>query len=896
MRHDPHNQLFSHSPLFQLAIAFAAGIVFATRFQITLTYLIFGLAITTIAAFFTVRRRVRTAGMSLLLAVFLAGWCVAILEARTPAHRVKNLIDRGVLSAERAVEITGVITGPVELARDGVHFSLNVDTVRTPNQSINCSGVIALNGYFRNPDEEAKYRQLDLNSGARITVRTRLDRTEQYRNPGVSTLTDYLDTRDLDAIATLRGPESIVRATSSARSIPAFVYRWRSFLQREIDSHFSNETAGVLAAALLGNRYNLSTESVERFREGGTFHILVISGAHITFLGAVILLIARRLTTRRWLQLVASACIVWLYTLAVGADASVVRAALMFNFVALGLMIFRKSSPLNSLSAAALLLLVLSPKELFDPALQLTFLSVLAIVVIAMPILQNLALIGAWRPTRSRPYPPECSRALRTFAEALYWSENDWQREQKKLNHTYRPFKTRVAHWLERRHLQQLLRYLFTSVVVSVAVQLMLLPLQIVYFHRLSPSALILNVVVGVLLTVLAAVALVAVLVAQIAVSVATPLIVLANTIDWLMVHSVDPFSGFKVASWRLPEYAGMWRVTYVLYYVPLIGLSIALAGWQPSNRGREQGRDRGRGRRQGQVVALMGFQIVMFLLLVFHPFSAQYQKGTLRIDFLDVGQGDSALVTLPNGATLLIDGGGQPQFLNNAATPRQRSIGQIVVCEYLWYRGLDSVDYVLATHADADHIDGLNDVVTNFKVRSALVARTPSNDAEYQKFAQTLTQTSTPVQVVQAGDVLRFGDVEAEVLWPPAMTTVDAPSRNNDSVVFKIRYGERTFLLTGDIEKSAETFLSSADMVRADVVKVPHHGSRTSSSEQFVSAVKPRLAVISVGQRSMFGHPHPEVVERWRANGAEVLTTGNVGTVSVITDGRSLRVEKFVE
>lgn len=910
----PHRRLFSHNPLFELACVFAFGIVLATRFQVKLIYLIVGLFITTIAAVFAACIfRYRIAGFSLLLAMFLASSSLTVLQTRTPSNRLKVLIDRGVVEPNEAVALTGVIFGPVELAREGIHFSLRVESLGTADQSMKCSGVVALNGYFRNAGEAVAYRQLDLYSGLRITVRTRLDRTEQYRNPGVSTLAEYLDTRDLDAIASIRGSDSIVQATSSERNISATVYRWRSFLQREIDTHFSPETAGVLAAALLGNRYNLSAASAERFREGGTFHILVISGAHITFLGAVILLVARRLTARRWLQLSASACVVWLYTFAVGADASVVRAALMFSFVATGLMLFRRSSPLNSLSAAALALFVWSPKDLFDPSLQLTFLSVLAIVIVAMPILRNLALVGAWRPTRRTPYPPEASRRLRLFAESLYWCENDWEREQKRLNHSYRAFKTPIAHWLERHHLQRVLRYLFASVIVSIAVQLMLLPFQIVYFHRLSPSSVILNVVVGILLTVLAAIALVAVLIAQISTSLAAPLLALANMIDSLMVRSVDPFTWLGVASWRLAEYAGMSRWIYVLYYVPFSFLALALARWQPiKDRGwgstqkqanersrgsrQEQANDRSRSTRQGQVLATMVLiQLLMFCVVVLHPSSAESTEGKLRIDFLDVGQGDSALVTMPNGATLLIDGGGQPQFLNNPAR-RQRSIGEMVVCECLWHRGFQSVDYVLATHADADHMDGLNDVVRNFRVRSGLVARAPTNDAEYQKLAQTLTQTSTPVQVVQAGDVLRFGNVEAEVLWPPSITNVEAPSRNNDSVVIRIRYGELTFLLTGDIEKTAEAFLSRSDLVHADVVKVPHHGSRTSSSEQFVSAVTPRLAVISVGQGSMFGHPHADVVERWLRIGAEVLTTGNSGTITVITDGKTLSVTKFVE
>jgi competence protein ComEC len=851
-------------------------------------YLLVGLSVTTVSSVVAVFvARSRFAGFALLPAMFIAGVCLINLQSRTSSNQLKNLIEAEKIAPDESVELIGAVSGPVEIARDGIHLSLRVDELKSATVSMKCSGVVAINGYFRNVDDEKRYRQLDLQSASRIAVRTKLDSTEQYRNPGVSTLAGYLDTKDLDAIVEIRGPESIQVGPSNHWSLSVALYRWRAFLQRQFDSHFSSETAAVLSAALLGNRYNLSTATADRFREGGTFHILVISGAHISFLGALVLLIARRLIARRWVQVAASASMVWLYTIAVGADVSVVRAAFMFSFVAAGHLLFRTSSPLNSLGAAALVLLAWSPKDLSDPSLQLTFLSVLAIVGVGWPILKNLQQIGCWRPSRTTPHPPGCSRSLKALAEILFWSESGWLREQARLNHSFALFKSPLAGWLEQHHLQRLLRYLFAAVVVSIAVQVVLLPLQIVYFHRLSVSSLILNIVVGTLLALLAAVALLTILVVQVSATLAASLIALANITDWLMLHSVDPFARFGLASLRIAEYSGRARAIYGIYYLPLVALAYLLTRWNPVGRSVKD--------RQGQKLLLIGIvQLLMFGLLVWHPYSQQTTNGQLRLDFLDVGQGDSALITMPDGATLLVDGGGRPQFLKDSLSDRRRSIGETVVCEYLWYRGLDSIDYVLPTHADADHIDGLNDVVTNFKVRSALVGRTPSNDVAYAEFAQTLSRRSTPIQVVQAGDVLRFGHVEIDVLWPPDASN-DAPSRNNDSVVLRIKFGERTFLLTGDIERSTEELLKPYQL-RADVVKVPHHGSRTSSTGPFVTAVQPSLAVISVGRRSMFGHPHAEVVERWRSIGAQVLTTGNSGMITVTTDGKSLSIAKFVK
>jgi len=295
-----------------------------------------------------------------------------------------------------------------------------------------------------------------------------------------------------------------------------------------------------------------------------------------------------------------------------------------------------------------------------------------------------------------------------------------------------------------------------------------------------------------------------------------------------------------------------------------------------------------------------------MTLLVLAHPLSAMRTNGRLHVAFLDVGQGDSALVTMPDGQTLLIDGGGRPRFQNSTGSktdepvesfePDSRSIGEAVLAEYLWWRGLDQIDYILPTHADADHIDGLNDVLKDFQVRTALVGRTPMADPEYKHFSESLTTVMTPMQLIQAGDVIHFGDVEVRVLWPRATGNSDAESMNNDSTVLLIKKGMRSILFTGDIEKAAEQELvRSGDLVKVDVVKVPHHGSRTSSTPPFVAATAPTWAIISVGRTSMFGHPHAEVVQRWQANGATVLTTGVSGTISISTDGSDLVVDRFV-
>jgi competence protein ComEC len=169
-------------------------------------------------------------------------------------------------------------------------------------------------------------------------------------------------------------------------------------------------------------------------------------------------------------------------------------------------------------------------------------------------------------------------------------------------------------------------------------------------------------------------------------------------------------------------------------------------------------------------------------------------------------------------------------------------------------------------------------------------------DDPEFIRFAEIAKRMNIPVHIMTKGAVLDFGHVRAEVLAPEASEDPNAPSANNDSLVLRLTDGERVFLLTGDMERESESqVLDSGEPLDCDVVKVAHHGSNTSSTPEFVAATHARFAVISVGLRSPFGHPVPAIVDRWKASGAQTLTTGENGTISFTTDGKDLRLSTYV-
>jgi len=943
---------FSANPLVVLSSAFTFGILCGYYLAEPIWVPISSAALSTLLAVTSLlKSRNRLAAALITLTMLLLGFILATVEKNNvPTNQLKRVltetpgtVGEGTIAAGNPVEVTGVLERDPELATGRLYIFLRVQELRYRGTVREVSGEVVLLAPVSSSSVEQAFAELDLRYGARIRAMTTLERSDNFRNPGVSLFIEYLDRKGYDATGFVKSPLLIERLENQRVFLPlAWVYEWRRRLQHEIDSRFSKETAGVLDAAFLGNRYNLSHNAAERFREGGTFHVLVISGLHITFLGGLVFLIARRLTKNSALQFLLSVSVLWAYALAVGAEASVLRAALMFTVVVLAPLISRRASSLNALGGVGIALLAWHPADLLDPSFQLTFVSVLAIVTLAWPLLQKLSAVGAWRPTRETPYPPSCVLWLRTFCESLYWSQHKADRELDRTNYSYKLFKAPQAATLERLHLQRLLRYGFGAIVVSAGVQLALLPFLIVYFHRLSLASFMLNIGVNVLMGGLAVIAAAALAIGLISQTLSEPFMSLANALNLLMVHSVDPFSRMGIASIRLPEYTGWAAAIYVLYYVPLTILAVSLWRWKPLNLSEADqtlplsaplqldGFETANlipkslslfariiakaSTRRGAITKLAFLaQLVAIAVIVFHPWSAEPPNGILRVDFLDVGQGDSALVSFPDNTTLLIDGGGKPgPFKSRSAeediereregqfTRDERSIGESVVSEYLWWRGLDHIDYILATHADADHIDGLNDVARNFAVRAALVARTPSRDPEYSRFVETLSTKGIPIRIIGTGDEMKFGDLSVTVLWPVASTNPSSSSGNNDSVVLRVQFGDRSILLTGDIEAPAEEAILRAvggrrENLKNDIVKVPHHGSKSSSTPSFTMITHPSYAVISVGQTSVFGHPNPSVVERWKAAGSQVLTTGSSGTITVTTDGTSLKVTSFV-
>ncbi len=254
-----------------------------------------------------------------------------------------------------------------------------------------------------------------------------------------------------------------------------------------------------------------------------------------------------------------------------------------------------------------------------------------------------------------------------------------------------------------------------------------------------------------------------------------------------------------------------------------------------------------------------------------------------LEVTFLDVGQGDSIVVSTPGNHTLVVDTG---------RSTSDDDAGRSIVLPFLRSKGLNGIDALLLTHPDDDHIGGAISILERLRVGRLLVSGIPSNAPNYVRTLSIARKRRVPIVQLARGQVLDFHDsVTAEVLNPP---TNGSPSRNhadnNGCLVVRIQRQDTSILLTGDAEVEAEQdMLSDGEGLHADVLKLGHHGSKTSSSNEFLDSVKPKVAIVSAGIRNVFGHPNPLVMERVESRGIKIFRTDRDGAITVSSDGHKL-------
>jgi competence protein ComEC len=705
------------------------------------------------------------------------------------------------------VTLTGVVVTEPDTRDTYTNLRLRVNTLESGGAAYAVDGLVLV----RAPRYPARFY------GDRLRVTGRLETPPEFEDFSYK---EYLARTGIYSV--MRRPRLELVESGQGAPVWAVMYALKTRAAHTINRLLAEPHASLLNGILLGLQSGIPRDLYEDFNRTGTSHIIVISGSNISLVAAIFLLLATKTVGRRFAPVIALGGIIG-YTLLVGADAAVSRAAVMGSIWVLSIWVGRPGVALNSLLASGIGLTLLNPLILWDVGFQLSFMATLGLIVLVPP-LQRL-----WFDLLRRRLPAGQVGPVMALLNDL--------------------------------------------VIITLAAQIITTPLIVYHFGRLSLVSLLTNLLI---------------LPAQPPIMILGGLAALGGML-WLPLGQIMAWLVYLPLAWsvwvveitaRLPLASidlGRWP----LWLTGLAYAALAAGVWwanrpapeadnTPAFRLPELG-------AAGTRLWLGGAGAVV--LLVWLAVGA-LPDGRLRVAFLDVGQGDAVLVTLPDGRQLLIDGG-------PAATDLNWRLGQHMP---FWDRTLEMV---VNTHPDADHLAGLVSLFDRFRLEQAVVSDVGARSALYREWESALDQAGIAPMVGQAGMRLDLGSgVWAEVLNPgPAAYHTDEP--NNHSVALRLAYGQVSFLLPGDIETPVEQALvRGGAALAATVLKSGHHGSKTSSSEAFLAAVDPQVVVISVGADNGFGHPSPEVLGRYAALGLPVLRTDERGTIEFITDGQRLWVE----
>lgn len=597
-----------------------------------------------------------------------------------------------------------------------------------------------------------------------------------------------------------------------------------------IQNTLDEEKANLLLGILIGYTEEIPEEVHEDFKQSNISHILAVSGLHVSY---IILAINKSLEKVQGKKLARIFTIFFIisYMFITNFPPSVVRAGIMAIISILGKLTYNKNDIWTSMAISLLIVLIYNPYLITSAGVLLSYGGTIGIILF-----------------------------------------------QKNISNIINKIINKIYKYKTKNISIKILNYIQENITVSFSANVFIWPIMVSMFNTTSITFFITNFFVSLIIGPIIIIGLLFIILKSLFSKSIVIKFILEKLLEILITISqlgkTLPLSKIYVVT---PEVFGV-----VIYYIVILIINIFYKMLNKRNKTTFEKR------------------LINWKNLLKHLIRKNYQKliiipiciglllitgivlsRDLKIYFIDVGQGDSTLIVTPNNKTILIDGGGSENY----------EVGKNILLPYLLDRKIKKIDYVIISHADMDHIGGILTILEELKVGKVIIGKQYESSEHFEKFIKIIKNKKIPVQQVSKGDNLNIEkDLQIMVLFPNKQLISENPL-NNNSLVFKLIYKEFSVLFTGDIEEIAEKELintyAKSSILKSTVLKVAHHGSKSSSIDTFLKKVNPKIALIGVGKNNLYGHPNENVIKRLKDIGARIYRTDLMGEIIIRVNKR---------
>lgn len=725
--------------------------------------------------------------------------------------------------------------------------------------------------------------QRELNIGDRVVFRGEKTSFETARNPGNFDQKSYYQVQGIHVM--VRAEEMKILypweqqriwwrriAAGVENRLRQLRIHWSSELEQSLGEYYGN----TMRAVLLGDKSGLDSEMKKLYQKNGIGHLLAISGLHMSLIGRSVYQFLRKRGSSFLFAGTCSGGILLLYLVMVGPQVSSFRAVMMFLIWIGAEVTGRKYDLLTSLSFTAAILCIYQPLYLTDRSFLLSFGAILGIALLK-PCFE-------WR-NESEKKEGEESRKNKSlfYSKSLFY------------------IKSLFCGWLK-----VLAEKISDGLSVSLAVNGMLLGIMLYFYYEIPPYSLLLNLMLVPLFPIVMLAGILGLFMAGLPLPLSAVCFWCVGRMLKLYDQICEVFAGIPGSRIVTGQPEKWWVMAYYVAVLVVWGICYV-------RRNRKQGKyvrlkenkfnqekesksesKRQRGNRKIAYGLILGIMVGFVLFCK----GKSMDHSQLQVTMIDVGQGDSIFIKDREGIAYLVDGG------SSSVT----SVGSYRMEPFLLSQGIAQLDYVFATHGDEDHVNGIQELLEGqtlgIKIRTLVLPPEEYVDEKLKDLAQTAAEHGTKVAVIRQGQ--RVGRA-LTCLGPVGTSETDKnkmvevlEAGNEASTVLKLEDGVFRMLLTGDLEGNGEKQLTETLNKEQGshflILKAGHHGSKNSSSAEFLKTVSPRATLISAGKNNRYGHPHAETLERLREAGSKVWSTQECGAITLRSDGEKVRIEKYVK